>query len=154
MRFDPMEPGNISFCDHHYVDHNLRLMVHWEMTDIFMLSIITGKCSSTILSPVGKRLGDYCFTQPIIGLDQCIYWPQTQNTKRVLKFDPSTQQPPSYVGPNNIITNWNNQDWIGGALASDGVIYCAPFLSNRVLAIDPLRELSMKNERNDNPLSR
>jgi len=33
--------------------------------------------------------------------------------------------------------------WRGGALASDGVIYCVPCYATQVLAIDPFREISM-----------
>ena len=32
--------------------------------------------------------------------------------------------------------------WQGGALATDGVIYCIPFESSRVLAINPFNECS------------
>ena len=31
----------------------------------------------------------------------------------------------------------------GGALATDGVIYCIPYCSTQVLAIDPFKELAM-----------
>ena len=34
------------------------------------------------------------------------------------------------------------QKWQGGALATDGVIYCIPFYPSRVLAIDPFKECS------------
>ena len=33
-------------------------------------------------------------------------------------------------------------EWQGGALATDGAIYCVPFYSSRVLAIDPFKEFS------------
>jgi hypothetical protein len=38
--------------------------------------------------------------------------------------------------------------WHGGALATDGVIYCIPFNSSRVLAIDPFKEISMTLKNN------
>jgi hypothetical protein len=33
--------------------------------------------------------------------------------------------------------------WLGGALATDGVIYCIPYNSTQILAIDPLKEFSV-----------
>ena len=33
--------------------------------------------------------------------------------------------------------------WIDGALADDGVIYCAPSFASRILAIDSFREFSV-----------
>jgi hypothetical protein len=126
-------------------------MVYWEMTDIFMLSIfiINGwmmkvDTSAHTMTSIGlstPRAGNR--TQPIIGLDQCIYWPPENEKYRVLKFDLVTQSICDY-GP-DYIEEYDNDfvDWSGGALASDGVIYCAPALANRVLVIDPLRELSV-----------
>jgi len=60
----------------------------------------------------------------------------------VLKFDPATQQPPSLKGP-AVRTHQDEYGWLGGALANDGVIYFVPYQANQVLAIDPLKELSM-----------
>ena len=74
----------------------------------------------------------------IIGVDKCIYWPP-YNANRVLKFDPETQQLPSLVGGD---LGEEIYKWKGGALASDGVIYCFPCYSSRVLAIDPFKEFS------------
>jgi hypothetical protein len=38
--------------------------------------------------------------------------------------------------------------WQGGALATDGTIYCIPYCSSRVLAIDPFKELAMTMQNN------
>ena len=38
--------------------------------------------------------------------------------------------------------------WQGGALATDGVIYCIPFSSKHILVIDPLKELAMSMQNN------
>jgi hypothetical protein len=76
---------------------------------------------------------------PIVGVDKCIYWPPF-NANRVLKFDPETQQLPSLVGGD---LGERVSKWLGGALATDGVIYCIPYYSTRVLAIDPFKELAM-----------
>jgi hypothetical protein len=38
--------------------------------------------------------------------------------------------------------------WNGGALATDGVIYCIPYCSTQVLAIDPFKEISMTLQNN------
>jgi hypothetical protein len=93
---------------------------------------------------------------PIVGVDQCIYWPPC-NANHVLVYDPMTPQ------------EWPLQEWpllmgddlgeghdkyLGGALATDDVIYCIPYCTTgeqsyhtlpfcpRVLAIDPLKEIS------------
>jgi hypothetical protein len=75
---------------------------------------------------------------PIVGVDKCIYWPP-HDANRVLKFDPETQQLPSLVGDDLGTGDWK---WNGGALATDGAIYCIPSNSARVLAIDPFKEFS------------
>ena len=56
-----------------------------------------------------------------------------------MKYDPHTNQP-LLVGD-----DYGNRHgkWWGGALASDGVIYCFPGRENRILTIDPLNELSV-----------
>jgi hypothetical protein len=81
---------------------------------------------------------------PIVGVDKCIYWPPF-NANHVLKFDPKTQQLPWLVGGDlgEAIYKWQ-----GGALATDGVIYCIPHLSSRILAIDPFKEMSMTLKNN------
>ncbi len=88
------------------------------------------------------------FGEPIIGVDKCIYWPPCEGF-HVMKFDPATQE------PSIVEIGWLNSSeyfldqalWEGGALADDGVIYCAPYLSNQILSIDPLRELSATMKR-------
>jgi hypothetical protein len=77
---------------------------------------------------------------PTIGADKCIYWPPS-GANRVLKFDPETQQLPSLVGGHLEVEGRGK--WLGGALASDGVIYCFPYAATQVLAIDPLEEMKM-----------
>jgi hypothetical protein len=77
---------------------------------------------------------------PIVGVDKCIYWPPS-SANRVLKFDPETQQLPLLVGDD---LGGEGLKWEGGALATtDGVIYCIPYCSTQVLAIDPFKELAM-----------
>jgi hypothetical protein len=87
-----------------------------------------------IYSGLGHGWGD-----PIVGVDKCIYWPPF-NANRVLKFDPETQQLPSLVGDD---LGEGLAKWLGGALAKDGVIYCIPYRSTQVLAIDAFKELAM-----------
>ncbi len=72
-----------------------------------------------------------------LGNDGCIYWPPTGGI-RALKYDPETQEA-SLVGD-----DFGGEDsrWIGGAVASDGVIYCMPNVAHQVLAIDPFHEFS------------
>jgi hypothetical protein len=87
-----------------------------------------------ICSGGGNGWGD-----PIVGVDKCIYWPPL-SANRVLKFDPETQELPWLVGGD---LGEGLVKWLGGALATDGVIYCIPSHSTRVLAIDPFKELTM-----------
>jgi outer membrane protein assembly factor BamB len=151
MRFDPMDPESIS---HFGIDEeafdDLSDFNHTFSSDgvlgndghIYALNntkqVLKIDTSERKVSYIGKELEwNLDFSQPILGLDQCIYWPLGNLDSRVLKFDPATQQPPSFV------VCWGDCGWVGGALASDGVIYCAPSDANYVLAIDPLRELSM-----------
>jgi hypothetical protein len=95
-------------------------------------------------------IGDhiYYFNQgwgePIVGVDKCMYWPPC-GANRVLKFDPETQQLPWLVGDE---LGEGGYKWRGGALATDGVIYCIPFRSTQVLAIAPFKELSMTLQNN------
>jgi hypothetical protein len=81
---------------------------------------------------------------PIIGADKCIYWPPS-SANRVLKFDPETQHLPSLVGDDLGLGKYK---WKDGALAPDGVIYCIPYRSTQILAIDPFKEMSMTLQNN------
>jgi len=83
----------------------------------------------------------------IVGADKCIYWPPI-TSNRVLKFDPETQQLPLLVGGEMEDHGEKGHTYQGGALASDGVIYCIPCSATQVLAIDPLKELSMTLQNN------
>jgi hypothetical protein len=80
---------------------------------------------------------------PIVGADKCIYWPPS-SANRVLKFDLETQQLPSLVGDDLS----EKGGWNGGALATDGAIYCFPDQSTHVLAIDPFKEMLMTLKNN------
>ena len=90
----------------------------------------------------GNGLG---WGDPIVGADKCIYWPPS-DANRVLKFDPEAQQLPSLVGDDLgeecLKRHGGSNKWNGGALATDGAIYCVPFCSSRVLAIDSFKEFS------------
>ena len=99
---------------------------------------------------IGDRIfsgfgGDCGWGDPIVGAAKCIYWPPC-NANRVLKFDPETQQLPRLVGDG---FGGFGKKWQGGALATDGAIYCIPYYyitpyisTSRVLAIDPFKECS------------
>jgi streptogramin lyase len=83
----------------------------------------------------------------IVGADECIYWPPSR-ANRVLRFDPETQQLPSLVG-DEFGGGGRQGKWLNGALATtDGVIYCLPFASTQILAIDPFKELAMTMKNN------
>jgi hypothetical protein len=81
---------------------------------------------------------------PIVGVDKCIYWPPF-NANRVLKFDPGTQRLPLLVGDN---LGAEGYKWKGGALATNGVIYCIPSNAKHTLAIDPFKELAITMQNN------
>ncbi|GAH08437.1 unnamed protein product, partial [marine sediment metagenome] len=100
--------------------------------------------TSNNYSWIGDPLCSGCWGDSIVGADKCIYWPP-RNANRVLKFDPETQQLPSLVGDD---LGEGHGKWQGGALATDGAIYCIPFATNQVLAIDPFKELSMTLQNN------
>jgi hypothetical protein len=90
---------------------------------------------------IGGRIysGRNGWFDPIVGVDKCIYWPPS-DANRVLKFDPETpHQLPSLVGDD---LGTGSFKWKGGALATDGTIYCIPYCSSPVLAIDPFKEFS------------
>ena len=71
----------------------------------------------------------------MLGIDGCIYWPPCDDGY-TLKYDPHSKQT-SCVGSQFEI---DENNWLSGALATDGVIYCIPTLANQVLAIDPIGE--------------
>jgi hypothetical protein len=86
---------------------------------------------------LGDPLSSGGWGDPIVGVDKCIYWPPLY-ANRVLKFDPETQQSPSLVGDDLS----EGSSWKGGALATDGAIYCIPYSATQILAIDPFDECS------------
>ncbi len=106
---------------------------------------ITSNNSDTWIGVIGIYDGTGAgWGDPIVGVDKCIYWPPS-GANRVLKFDPETQQLPSLVGDD---LGKGLFKWEGGALATDGAIYCIPSSSSLVLAIDPFKELSMTLQNN------
>ena len=107
-----------------------------ESGQVLQIDITSNKYTwigDKIYSCAGFGWGD-----PIVGADKCIYWPPC-NANRVLKFDPETQQLPSLVGDD---LGEGRYKWQGGALATDGAIYCIPFKATQILAIDPFKEFS------------
>jgi hypothetical protein len=86
--------------------------------------------------PIYSGAGGWGWGDPIVGVDKCIYWPP-YCANRVLKFDPETQQLPSLVGGD---FGEGLYKWQGGALATDGAIYCILACSTQILVIDPFKE--------------
>ena len=112
-------------------------MVYWVV--ILQIDTTNSKYTTWIGDPIYSAYGvEAGWGDPIVGVDECIYWPPSY-ANCVLKFDPETQQLPSLVGDD---LGEGRSKWVGGALASDGVIYCAPHLATQVLAIDPFKEFS------------
>ena len=90
---------------------------------------------------------------PIVGADNCIYWPPYR-ANRVIKFDPITQESPSLVG-DDLRAQSDCPKWMAGALANNGVIYCVPDGgTNQVLAINPLEDFiaKLRNNISQSPL--
>jgi hypothetical protein len=83
---------------------------------------------------------------PIVGVDKCMYWPTHDASNRVLKFEPGTQRLPLLVGDD--LGGEGRVKWQGGALSTDGVMYCIPVSANQVLAINPFKELTMTMQNN------
>ena len=78
---------------------------------------------------------------PTIGADKCIYWPPL-HANRTLKFNTNTQIP-SLVGDD---LGKGPAKWHGGALATNGFIYCIPCNAKHVLQIDA-RPVKMKHHK-------
>ena len=73
----------------------------------------------------------------ILGGDGCIYWPPC-NASFVLKFDPSKKEA-ELVGERMGTSTWK---WFGGAMATNGFIYCIPNRAKKVLVINtPTRSM-------------
>ena len=85
----------------------------------------------------------YGWSDAILGIDGCIYWPP-HNARRILKYDPHSDQI-SLVGDDYGNTAYK---WHGGSLASDGVIYCIPRYETRILSIDPWNEYTSFLQKN------
>jgi hypothetical protein len=147
MRFDPMEPENIS-----YFDINTGSNVEFDTDGVLgcdgniytltyfgeVLKIDTSACTVSVISNKVVDRSDGC--SPIVGPDQCIYWSQ-HSENGILRFDPVTQEltsSPLGLDHGNALYGWR-----GGALADDGIIYYAPYCARRVLAVDSFRELSV-----------
>jgi hypothetical protein len=74
----------------------------------------------------------------IFGDDGCIYWPP-YCSDHILKFDTLTQIC-SLVGSDFGDTC---DKWCGGAVTSNGVIYCIPCSATQILVIDPFKEFTI-----------
>ena len=116
-----------------------------DLGQVLQIDITSSGCYTWIGDPIYSKDGDGTgWGDAIVGVDKCIYWPPCF-ANRVLKFDPETQQLPSLVGDD---FGQQRDKWNGGALATDGAIYCIPLSSSQVLAIDPFKELSMTLQTN------
>jgi hypothetical protein len=145
MRFDPMEPENISYISGSNAefksdgvlgcDGNIYALIDCG----YVLKLDTSARTVSFIRNDTFEYDEYDdYYDPVVGPDQCIYWLQC-SPAGIVRFDPVTQQPPSFIVLGDCSEEWG---WLGGALADDGVIYYAPLSDSRVLAIDPFRELS------------
>ena len=100
-----------------------------------ILKIDTFNNEYTFIGSEIYNRNDYNWGSPVIGADKCIYF-LPYGHDRVLKFNPSTQVI-SLVGESyrHIGDSYraNQCKWCGGALASDGYIYCISKNANHIL---------------------
>jgi hypothetical protein len=112
MRFDAMEPENVSYFGNPddttgrfsfssggvlgNDGHIYALNGYGQAANI--------NTSARTIPLIGESPCHSFSGHPIIGLDKCFFCFIGNNTgNRILKFDPATQQPPSYVGPDSTI---------------------------------------------------
>lgn len=93
-----------------------------------------GKLSAPIINVFGWING-------ILGIDGCIYWPP-RGANRILKYDPFLGRA-SLVGAKIKSSRDDGifafrQEFTGGVMGHDGIIYCIPYSASQVLKIDPL----------------
>lgn len=87
--------------------------------------------------------GKYGWGDAVSGNDGCIYFPPV-HANQVLKFDTETERQLLVghdFGNEYDKSGHKARKWLGGALASDGNIYCIPYQATHILAIDPYRHL-------------
>jgi hypothetical protein len=157
LKFNPMQPAqNISYydeCEHPYSfasngvlgrDGNIYSLNGYAQ----VIKVNTSTCTLTLIGdPTSSDYFEDDWSNPIIGVDQCIYWPPYVYNE-VLKFDPGIEQLLSIRVPEDRTNDTNTLNWYSGVLANDGVIYCIPWYASQVLTIDPLREISNTMNRN------
>ena len=97
-----------------------------------VLKIDTSASNFTIIgSKLYSGSGYRGWGQPVLGADDCIYFPPYAHN-RALQFNPRTQNV-SQVGDSFESDQWK---WEGAVLGSDGFIYCIPYNSKQILQID------------------
>jgi hypothetical protein len=123
---------------------SVSLVLFAERTSVSLVLFSGRVCAGVISHRCRYRYG--AWGTPIVGVDKCIYWPPSR-AKRVLQFDPETQQLPSLVGDD---LGEEGHKWGAGALATDGAIYCISntYSASQILAIDQFKELSVTLQTN------
>ena len=108
--------------------------------DILIINVAKGSYS-WILNTLPSTHNSQGWGDPIVGMDECIYWPPL-NANRVMRLNIITQVP-EFVGDD--LGHEEYKKWNGGALASNGMIYCIPRDAKQVLAMDtrPISEVSV-----------
>ena len=116
--------------------------------------IYAANCNSRVLKIDSTKINTYCIVSNtyysdhgdhggwgdgILGVDGCIYWPPA-GAAQILNYDPHSNVT-SLVGGRLGTHDVDAHDvikWSGGSAAANGVIYCLPCNTDRILAIDPL----------------
>jgi len=147
VKFDPANPDTTSTvgeeaeeqfrCDKGVLGGDGNIYSANGAGQVLQVDTTSNNCT-WIGDAIYSGYGSEGWGDPVVGADKCIYWPLC-NANRILKFDPETQQLPSLVGDD---LGGGRSKWLGGALATDGVIYCLPSGATQILAIDPFKEFS------------
>ena len=99
--------------------------------DILVINVVKGSHSWILntLQSINHGIG---WGKPITGMDGCIYRPPLNaNRVSVMKLNIVTQVP-ELIGDDL----GDGHKWNGGAIGSNGIVYCIPSSADQVLAID------------------
>ena len=96
--------------------------------DILVIDVVKGS-HSWILNTLQSTHEYRGWCNPIAGMDGCIYWPPL-NANRVMKLNTITQVP-ELIGDD---LGDKEHKWNGGAIGSNGIVYCIPYSAEQVLA--------------------
>ena len=101
-----------------------------EKGDILVIDVAKGS-HSWILNTFQSTHAGQGWGNPLVGMDGCIYW-LPRHANRLMRLNINTLVP-ELIGNDLGDASFK---WNGGALASDGKIYCIPYSADKILEID------------------